>query len=117
QRLKNVRNLHFLLLDFDAVHVDVNLRDARAEGGEEPAQLGATTGGIVQMMSRHLKLLGRRGAGAVFNLHGEAAGVPDPVDCGREQHYGLASLHLAKLLAEPVRKWRPQSYRSCLRVR
>ena len=38
QRLENVGDGDVLLLGFDAVHVDVNLRDAGAEGGEQPAQ-------------------------------------------------------------------------------
>jgi hypothetical protein len=103
ERLENVRDLHVLLLGFDAIHVDVNLRNAGAEGGEEPAQLGATMGGIDQVLSRRLELLGRSSAGTVFNLHREPAGVANPTDCRRLQHDGLASFHPAELLVEPVR--------------
>src|SRR5260370_21592678 len=68
QRLENVGDRDVLLLVFDAVPGYVNLRDASAEGGEQPAQLGATAGGIDQVLSRRLELLGRGGAGTSLYL-------------------------------------------------
>src|SRR5271170_1978081 len=91
QRLENVRDLDVLLLGFDPVHVDVNLRDVGAEGGERPAQLGTATGGIDQVLSRRTELLGRGAARSIFNLHLEPTRISNPADCRRQQHYGLAS--------------------------
>src|SRR5205085_2972047 len=93
QRLENVGDLDVLLLGFDAIYVDVNLRDARAESGEEPAQLGPATGGIDQMLSRRLELTSRGAARTVFNLHGETAGITDPSDGRRQQHNGLSAFN------------------------
>ncbi len=56
QRLEDVRNRDVLLLGFDAIDVDVQLRDVGVEGREKHQELGAGARGFDQTFGRLLRV-------------------------------------------------------------